>query len=255
LGVPEPLSARSKSQFASSPEFKALAREFNGQRYSKTRAALIRRGYRPLRFAHPRDADNTQCGDGFCKRFPENLNCSQGQTVCDFFWQSPAHRLVEISTVKEGDPTVVRFMTLDDSDTHWLRQRGYPAALTAPPTVEEKLYWRFRGWAYARMRPQLIRLGFKPAPMAHPSSLREDFCAGGACRRYPELLSCLSPQCDFMFTGPRGELFDIVTSDKRDRALVDIQEADVPDGILLPSLREHGYRPKFTSFWETSAHQ
>lgn len=250
LAAPEPLSARSKSKFVSSPEFKDLAREFNGHRYSKTRAALIRRGYRPLRFAHPRDSDNDQCGDGFCKRFPESLNCSQGETVCDFFWRSPARRLVEISTVNEGDPTVVRFMTLDPSDMNWLRQRGYPAALTAPPTVEEKLYWRFRGQAYDKVRPRLVRLGFKPVPMAHPSSLHENFCADGLCRRYPELLNCASPDCDFMWRSPGGQLLDVVTSQSRPQVMTDVREADVPDGILLPLLRMHGYRPRNTAFFD-----
>jgi hypothetical protein len=234
--------ARPGGLFAPAAAYQALSREFEGKPYEKVRPELLRRGYRPLRFDHPDDLGNAQCEDGFCKRFPESLNCTMGPSYCDFVLLSPAHKLIAVISVGEVAHTVTEVRR---PDMFWMRERGYPAALTAAPTTSEKLYWKFHGWTYAKARPELLRLGYRPASLNHSLAQETDSCPGGLCKRYPELLNCWSrAECDFVFKSPGGELIDIDTKGDSDRVIVDVLEPDVPNGIRLPSLRALGYRPK-----------
>lgn len=74
--------------------------------YQAVRAELIRRGILPLNRRHA--ADDPLCADGFCKKYPEVVDCAgTGLSPCLFAFKAKgANRYYAVTTVGELHPMV-----------------------------------------------------------------------------------------------------------------------------------------------------
>ena len=91
--------------------------------YKTARARLIRAGFRPLRLQH--DIDDACWRSGFCKWYPEALNCGGSLYMCDFVFERPGARHL---------PPAKRYLLIHTGGEPIEPERNAEVLYAGPPT-------------------------------------------------------------------------------------------------------------------------
>jgi hypothetical protein len=209
--------------------------------YNDVRNQMIRQGYHPLNLRGNAVSDQWPCGNGYCRRFPEVIDCrGTGSAGCWFAFYRPADRSYRV--VKTLGEWGLVFERMEDP-------AGWVEAINAfrpklPPAGKAPAERHYEH--YPQVRARLIGQGYQPLKLAVVKDKDVVRCAYDQCAQHPEILGCplaVLGDCAFGFFNPVDRQYYVVKTFNYPSLLVEgVGKADAQQLAFIKSRLPAGKR-------------